>query len=170
MTNTTEPIRLGHVHLKVRRLERAIDFYRDTLGLRLVERVGDDYAFLSFGEAHHDVALQALGDRATLPAPGAVGLYHVAFEARHARELLSRWDTLRPRARVVAVDHGISWALYTTDPDGNGVEIYLDRRAAGGAAAWRGHSLPLERRRLEEAAAAELEAQTYEHIPSGGFQ
>lgn len=169
MTNRTEHVRLGHVHLKVRRLDRAIEFYQQTLGLQLVERVGDDFAFLSFGAAHHDLALQALGDRAALPTPGAVGLYHVAFEVEDAATLLSRWDALQSRGRVVGVDHGISWALYTNDPDGNGVEVYLDRRIEGSRTAWRGHSLPLERRRVEEAAASELKTPTIEHIPSGGF-
>jgi catechol 2,3-dioxygenase len=169
MTNAAEPIRLGHVHLKVRRLDRALEFYQEMLGLKLVERVGDDFAFLSFGAAHHDVALQALGDRAALPAPAAVGLYHVAFEVHDAATLLSRWDALHARGRVVGVDHGISWALYTNDPDGNGVEVYLDRRGDASRASWKGHSLPLERRRVEEVAAAERKSQTHEHIPSGGF-
>lgn len=169
MTTRAEHVRLGHVHLKVRRLDRAIEFYQHTLGLKLVERVGDDFAFLSFGTAHHDLALQALGDRAALPAPGAVGLYHVAFEVHEAATLISRWDSLQARGRVVGVDHGISWALYTNDPDGNGVEVYLDRRTDASRASWKGHSLPLERRRVEEVAAAELKTQTIEHIPSGGF-
>ncbi|MBY0112745.1 MAG: VOC family protein [Phycisphaerales bacterium] len=169
MTNRTEHVRLGHVHLKVRRLDRAIEFYQQTLGLQFVERVGDDFAFLSFGAAHHDLALQAFGDRAALPAPGAVGLYHVAFEVEDAATLLSRWDALQARGRVVGVDHGISWALYTNDPDRNGVEVYLDRRIEGSRTAWRGHSLPLERRRVEEVAASEPKTPTIEHIPSGGF-
>jgi catechol-2,3-dioxygenase len=116
-----------------------------------------------------DLALQALGDRAALPAPGAVGLYHVAFEVHDATMLLSRWDALLARGRVVGVDHGISWALYTNDPDGNGVEVYLDRRSDASHVSWRGHSLPLERSRVEEVAAAELKTQSHEHIPSGGF-
>lgn len=168
MNDTMERIRLGHVHLKVRRLDRAIDFYRDVLGLRIVERVGDDFAFLSFGSSHHDVALQALGDRAALQSPGAVGLYHVAFEVGDAAELLARWDLLRTRGRVVAVDHGISWALYTNDPDGNGVEVYLDRRIDGGHVSWRGQSQTLPRDRVE-AALMQQRAHTSDHIPSGGF-
>lgn len=168
MSNDAEPIRLGHVHLKVRRLDRAIEYYRDTLGMRLVERVGDDFAFLSFGSAHHDVALQALGDQAAFASPGAVGLYHVAFEVPDAPTLLARWDALRARGRVVGVDHGISWALYTNDPDGNGVEVYLDRRLVHAKGAWGGRSQPLARGRVE-AAAAEMTPQTHEHIPSGGF-
>lgn len=169
MTNAADPIRLGHVHLKVRRLDLAIDFYREALGLRVVERVGDEFAFLSFGAAHHDVALQALGDRAGAAAPGAVGLYHVAFECRDASELLSRWDALQARGRVVGVDHGISWALYATDPDGNGIEVCLDRRVAGGRSAWRGQSSSLERSRVERAASEGRATEPLEHIPSGGF-
>lgn len=169
MSTDTQQLRLGHVHLKVRRLDAAIDLYRDALGLRLVERLGDEFAFLSFGAAHHDIALQAVGDRAALASPGGVGLYHVAFECRDASELLARWDALRSRGRVVGVDHGISWAVYAADPDGNGIEVYLDRRLAGGRTAWRGRSSDLERGRVERAAAEPRATETLEHIPSGGF-
>jgi len=78
---------LGHVHLKVRDLERAIGFYSRVLGLRVTERVDAHFAFLSGGDAHHEVALQELGPEAAGPDPHGVGLYHVAFEVPDAASL-----------------------------------------------------------------------------------
>ena len=144
------PPRLGHVHLKVRDLARSVEFYTSLLDLRVTEQVGD-FAFLTFGEAHHDLALQALGEDAPAAREHAVGLYHVAFEVADARALLSRYDhLLRMNVPFVAVDHGISWALYLSDPDGNGVEIYLDtRQSHAGADEWHGRSRALEREDIE---------------------
>ncbi len=133
------PSLVGHVHLKVADLERAIDFYEQVLGLELTEH-HDRYAFLSFGERHHDVALQEIGEQAGAPA-GGVGLYHVAFEVQTAAELRSVYEALRDRgAEVSPVDHGISKALYSRDPDGNGVEVYLDTRAANDTWTWDGRN------------------------------
>jgi catechol 2,3-dioxygenase len=140
-------MKLGHVHLKVRSLPEAERFYTTALGLKVTERIGRHFVFLSFGEAHHDVALQALGESARPPAPGTVGLYHSAFEVPGAAALLSalsRLDELGVRTSLV--DHGLSWAIYTHDPDGNGVEIYLDRREShDGRTVWSGRSYELTR-------------------------
>ena len=118
---------LGHVHLRVRELDSAIDFYTGVLGLEVTERVGR-YAFLSFGVHHHDVALQAVGADAPAPSDG-VGLYHAAFEVETPAELRATYERLLDRGVDVSpVDHGISKALYFEDPSGNGLEIYLDTR------------------------------------------
>ncbi|MFC7081230.1 VOC family protein [Halorussus caseinilyticus] len=136
MNHATE---LGHVHLKVRDVDRAVEFYRDVFGLDVTERVGD-YAFLSYGTHHHDVALQGVGPDA--PGPGrGVGMYHAAFEVEDAEALRGTYRRLRDReVEVSPVDHGISKALYFADPDGNGLEAYLDTRAANDREEWRGKS------------------------------
>ncbi|MBI4390264.1 MAG: VOC family protein [candidate division NC10 bacterium] len=137
--------RLGHTHLKVRSLPRAVDFYTRVFGLRVVEEVGGDYAFLSGEEAHHEIALQEVGAGAPAPPPHGVGLYHVAFEVPDRRAFALAYRTLHDAGVPVAtVDHRISWAIYFADPDGNGLEIYWDtRREKDGRSEWRGASLPL---------------------------
>jgi catechol 2,3-dioxygenase len=125
--------RIGHVHLKVANLERAIGFYRDVLGFELTQRYGEQAAFLSAGGYHHHIGLntwESLGG--TPPGPGHTGLFHLAILYPTRRELA---DALR---RLVAnkiplegaSDHGVSEALYLRDPDDNGVELYWDRREA----------------------------------------
>ncbi|MFC7138695.1 VOC family protein [Halosimplex aquaticum] len=135
----THPHAVGHVHLKVRDLERALAFYRSVLGLDVTEREGR-YVFLSWGERHHDVALQEVGAGADGPGPG-VGLYHVAFEVEAPSALAAVFERLRDReVQVSPVDHGISKALYFADPDGNGIEVYLDTRESRAETAWRGRN------------------------------
>jgi catechol 2,3-dioxygenase len=132
-----DPTLVGHVHLKIRDLNRAIEFYREILGLDVTER-HDRYAFLSFGERHHDVALQEVGENADGPGRG-VGLYHVAFEVPDPKALATIHDRLQSRGvQVSPVDHGISKALYFADPDGNGIEVYADTRAETGREEWDG--------------------------------
>ena len=122
--------RIGHVHLKVADLERAIAFYGGVLGFEVTQRLGDQAAFLSAGGYHHHIGLntwESAGGQP--PAPGATGLYHVAILYPSRRELA---DVLRRfrRAHVAlegASDHGVSEALYLRDPDGNGVELYWDK-------------------------------------------
>jgi catechol 2,3-dioxygenase len=132
-------MKLGHVHIKVRDLAAAADFYKKLLKLGTTEEIGDDFVFLSFGEAHHDLALQRSSNPES-PAPGGVGLYHTAFEVSSVEELRHKVEILEEMALPFQlVDHGISWALYTADPSGNGVEIFVDRRRAN-RPLWHGQS------------------------------
>lgn len=121
---------IGHVHLRVADLERAIAFYRDALGFELTQRYGSQAAFLSAGGYHHHIGLntwESLGG--SPPPPGSTGLYHLAILypsrvelARALRRLLQHGVRLDG-----ASDHGVSEAIYFRDPDGNGIEIYRDR-------------------------------------------
>ena len=132
----TQGVHLGHVHLKVRDVERALEFYRAVFDLDVAERAGR-YAFLTWGEHHHDVALQGVGENAAGPGRG-VGLYHAAFEVDTPGRLREVYERLRERGVAVSpVDHGISKALYFDDPAGNGLEVYVDTRDHDGEE-WRG--------------------------------
>jgi catechol 2,3-dioxygenase len=134
-------VRIGHVHLKVADLERAIAFYSGVLGFTLTQRFGTSAAFLSAGGYHHHIGLNTWESRGgPPPPPHATGLYHVAILYPTRRELADALSRLS-NARVPldgAADHGVSEALYLRDPDGNGVELYVDRpmdrwpRDAGG--------------------------------------
>ena len=157
MTQTDAAVELGHAHIYVRTLDRSIAFYTRVIGLRETERLGDGLAFLSSSEKHHTLALQALGDAAGPQPPGSVGLYHVAFELPDAASLDDALDRLDVEGVAwQAVDHGISWAVYFDDPDGNGLELYVDRRhLAGGRTEWHGLTTRLARQRLRQAADAE---------------
>ena len=123
-------VRIGHVHLKVADLERAIVFYRDVLGFELTQRYGRQAAFLSAGGYHHHIGLNTWESSGGLPPPpGTTGLYHLAILYPTRAELA---DALRrlTEAKIPlegASDHGVSEALYLRDPDGNGVELYWDR-------------------------------------------
>ena len=123
-------VTIGHVHLKVSDLERALGFYCGVLGFDLMQRFGAQAAFVSAGGYHHQIGLntwESLGGAP--PAPGTTGLYHTAV-LYPTRAALA--DALR---RLIAAgipldgasDHGVSEALYLRDPDGNGVELYRDR-------------------------------------------
>lgn len=146
------PTRIGHAHLKVRDLDRAIAFYTRFFSLKLVERVEDQYAFLSGGEFHHEIALQNVGPNAPQPNPLGTGLYHVAFEVPDRRSFALAYKLLADSGvRVAAVDHLISWALYFDDPDGNGLEIYWDtRNEPGGHRLWKGINVPLSAAKILE--------------------
>jgi len=125
--------RIGHVHLKVADLERAVAFYRDVLGFEVTQRLGHSAAFLSAGGYHHHIGLNTWESReGSWPAPGTTGLYHLAilYPTRRAlAEALRR--VLEAGVEVEgAADHGVSEAVYLRDPDGNGVEIYWDRPQA----------------------------------------
>ena len=121
---------MGHVHLKVADLERALGFYRDVLGFELTQRFGSSAAFLSAGGYHHHIGLntwESSGGRP--PAAGTTGLYHLAILYPTRAEL---GDALRRLQKAGiplegASDHGVSEALYLRDPDNNGVELYWDR-------------------------------------------
>lgn len=129
------PFHLGHVHLKVRDLDRAVAFYEDVFDLEIAETEGR-FAFLSWGEHHHDVALQAVG--ADAPDAGrGVGLYHAAIEVDTEANLGDVYDALCERGvPSTPVDHGISKALYFSDPAGNGLEAYVDTREERDRSEW----------------------------------
>jgi catechol 2,3-dioxygenase len=130
-TNPIDPgTRIGHVHLKVADIERALAFYRDVLGFEVMQRYGTQAAFVSAGGYHHHIGLNTWESRGGNPPPrGTTGLYHVAI-LYPTRAALA--DALR---RVLAAgipidgasDHGVSEAIYLRDPDGNGIELYRDR-------------------------------------------
>src|SRR6187402_2329322 len=123
-------VRIGHVHLKVAELDRALGFYRDVLGFEVMQRYGKQAVFLAAGDYHHHIGLNTWESAGgSPPPPGATGLFHVAI-LYPTRALLA--DALR---RLIAAgiqldgasDHGVSEALYLRDPDENGVELYWDR-------------------------------------------
>ena len=121
---------IGHVHLKVADLERALGFYRDVLGFELTQRMGAQAAFLSAGGYHHHIGLNTWESQGGAPAPyGATGLYHFAIlypTRRSLADALRRLVTARYPLDG-ASDHGVSEALYLRDPDKNGLELYWDR-------------------------------------------
>jgi catechol 2,3-dioxygenase len=125
-------VTIGHVHLKVGDLERALDFYCGVLGFELTQRLGSDAAFVSAGGYHHHLGLNTWESRGgPPPPPGTTGLYHVAirYPTRSAlADALRRLETSRIPLEGAA-DHGVSEALYLRDPDGNGLELYWDRPA-----------------------------------------
>ena len=130
-TYTTHPgTRIGHVHLKVSDLERAIAFYRDVMGFALQQRYGDQAAFLSAGGYHHHIGLNTWESRGGAPAPfGHTGLYHTAFLYPDRAALGAALAQVLASGVELdgAADHGVSEAIYFRDPDGNGIEIYRDR-------------------------------------------
>ncbi len=127
---THPDVRIGHVHLKVAELDRAIAFYHGVLGFEVMQRFGRQAAFLSAGGYHHHIGLNTWESKGGSPAPpGHTGLYHVAILYPTRAELA---DALRRLVQANiplegASDHGVSEALYLRDPDGNGVELYWDR-------------------------------------------
>ena len=130
MSHAPKEIRIGHVHLKVADLDRALAFWRDLIGLEVTQRIGDQAVFLSAGGYHHQIALNTWESAGgSPPSPGTTGLYHVAL-LYPDRPALAR--ALRALAAAGwpldgASDHGVSEALYLRDPDDNGVELYCDR-------------------------------------------
>jgi catechol 2,3-dioxygenase len=126
-------VRIGHVHLKVADLERSLAFYCGVLGFQLTQRYGPGAAFVSAGGYHHHIGLNTWESRGgKAPPPGTTGLYHVAILYPDRQSLA---DALR---RLIehqiplegAADHGVSEAIYLQDPDGNGLELYVDRDPA----------------------------------------
>jgi catechol 2,3-dioxygenase len=123
-------VTIGHVHLKVADLERALGFYRDVLGFELTQRYGRQAAFLSAGGYHHHIGLNTWESRGgSPPPPGTTGLYHLAVRYPTRAGLADALRRLREAGIRLdgASDHGVSEALYLRDPDDNGVELYWDR-------------------------------------------
>jgi catechol 2,3-dioxygenase len=126
-------VRIGHVHLKVSDLDRAVAFYRDVLGFTLTQRFGTQAAFLSAGGYHHHIGLNTWESGGGTPPPlGHTGLYHAAILYPDRRELARALQRLITRRVPItgASDHGVSEAIYLNDPDGNGLELYVDRPRA----------------------------------------
>jgi catechol 2,3-dioxygenase len=145
--------RIGHVHLKVADLERALGFYCGVLGFTLMQRFGRQAAFISAGGYHHHIGLNTWESRGgTPPPPGHTGLYHAAILYPARRDLADALRRLRAAGIALdgAAEHGVSEALYLRDPDGNGVELYWDRpesawpRDANGALAMYTRPLDLD--------------------------
>ena len=145
--------KFGHAHLKVRNLKNAITFYTTFLGLEITEIVAEQYAFLTDGAMHHTIALQQIGEHASTPDRSSTGLYHIAFEVptKHSfAQILA--ELQHGGVQVGTVDHLISWAMYFTDPDGNGLEVYTDtRHEPDGQRLWKGVNSPITEEALQPA-------------------
>jgi catechol 2,3-dioxygenase len=131
MSESVDPrVDIGHVHLKVSDIDRALAFYRDVLGFDVTQRMGDEAAFLSAGGYHHHIGLNTWESKGAPPPPRrTTGLYHVAIRYPDRKALAGALKRL-VHARVPlsgASDHGVSVALYLRDPDDNGIELYYDR-------------------------------------------
>ena len=126
-------VEIGHVHLKIADIDRSLAFYCDVLGFELMQRHGEQAAFISAGGYHHHIGLNTWESRGgSPPAPGTTGLYHVAIRYPTRAALA---DALRRLVEAQiplegASDHGVSEALYLRDPDSNGLELYWDRPEA----------------------------------------
>ncbi|THD84898.1 glyoxalase [Aliigemmobacter aestuarii] len=134
MTQPVHPAtRIGHVHLKVADLDRAIAFYSGVLGFEVTQRYGTQAAFLSAGGYHHHIGLNTWESKgASAPPPGHTGLYHTAILYPDRASLADALKRLVTAGWPIegASDHGVSEAIYLSDPDGNGVELYRDRDEA----------------------------------------
>jgi catechol 2,3-dioxygenase len=121
---------IGHVHLKIADLKRALDFYHGLLGFEIMQFYGDDAAFLSAGGYHHHIGLNTWHSKGAGPAPrNSAGLYHLAILYPTRKDLAIIYKRLKDARYPLdgASDHGVSEALYLRDPDHNGVELYWDR-------------------------------------------
>lgn len=159
MTDKINPdIRIGHVHLKVSDLDRALVFYSGILGFEIMQRHGDQVAFISAGGYHHHIALNTWESRGgSPPPPGSTGLYHTAILYPTRAALADALHRVEQASITLdgAADHGVSHALYLRDPDENGVELYWDRPRAEWPFDAQGH-LQMFTRRLD---LADLRAQ-----------
>jgi len=165
VSQTIDPrVDIGHVHLKVSDIDRALAFYRDVLGFEVTQRLGDDAAFLSAGGYHHHLGLNTWESReGSPPPPGATGLYHVAIRYPDRATLGDALHRLVEAGVSVsgATDHGVSEAIYLSDPDGNGIELYRDRPREEWPRAQDGESVAMFNAPLDlEALLAEAAAKT----------
>jgi catechol 2,3-dioxygenase len=123
-------VKIGHVHLKVADLERALTFYHGVLGFQVMQRFGNEAAFISAGGYHHHIGLNTWESAGGTPPPrGTTGLYHLAVLYPNRAELADAVGRVLDAGIELdgASDHGVSEAIYLRDPDGNGVELYWDR-------------------------------------------
>ena len=130
MNPIPEGTRIGHVHLKVADLDRALNFYCHVLGFELMQRYGTQAAFVSAGGYHHHIGLNTWeSEGGSPPPPGSTGLYHVAILYPTRADLANALKRLIENGIQLdgASDHGVSEALYLRDADGNGIELYWDR-------------------------------------------
>jgi len=128
--NVPPKVRIGHVHLKVANLERAMGFYCDLLGFEVITMIGNQAAFISAGGYHHHIGLNTWQSKNMPSAPKrGVGLFHTAILYPTRKDLAYIFNRLHDANYPLtgASDHGVSEALYLDDPDGNGVELYWDR-------------------------------------------
>ena len=161
MSFKTDPqTTVGHIHLRVADLDRAIWFYSDVLGFEVQQKFGDEAAFLSAGGYHHHIGLNTWHSKGGSPAPAShTGLYHAAFLYPDRKALATIVKRVVAAGIKVqgAADHGVSEAVYISDPDGNGIELYWDRpdaewpRNHDGSIAMKNERLNVERL-LSEAA------------------
>jgi catechol 2,3-dioxygenase len=128
---TIDPrVDIGHVHLKVSDMERALAFYRDVLGFEVMQQLGDQAAFISAGGYHHHIGLNTWESKGgSPPPPGSTGLYHVAIRYPDRQTLAQAVKAVLDAGIRLdgASDHGVSEAIYLRDPDANGIELYRDR-------------------------------------------
>ena len=130
MTTIAAGTRIGHVHLKVADLDRALGFYVGVLGFSVTQRYGPQAAFVSAGGYHHHIGLNTWESRGgPAPAPGTTGLYHTAILYPTRADLADAYRRVLAAGIPLdgAADHGVSEALYLRDPDQNGVELYWDK-------------------------------------------
>lgn len=142
MPNTIDPVpqvpvaagtRIGHVHLKVANIDRALGFYVGVLGFSIKQRYGEQAAFVAAGDYHHHIGLNTWESEGGSPPPrGTTGLFHLAILYPERADLADALRRVRSAGYELdgASDHGVSQALYLRDPDGNGVELYWDRPKA----------------------------------------
>jgi catechol 2,3-dioxygenase len=128
---TIDPrVDIGHVHLKVSDIERALAFYRDVLGFEVMARYGEEAAFISAGGYHHHIGLNTWESKGGSPPPrGTTGLFHLAIRYPDREALAHAVKTVVGAGIPItgASDHGVSEAIYLRDPDDNGIELYRDR-------------------------------------------
>jgi len=153
---------IGHVHLKVADIDRALAFYREVLGFELQARMGDEAAFVSAGGYHHHIGLNTWQSKGGAPpAPGTTGLFHFAIRYPTRRALAVALQRLIDHDVGLsgASDHGVSEALYLDDPDRNGIELYWDRPKEQWPAPAPGDKVAMYTRALDlQGLLAELEA------------
>lgn len=121
---------IGHIHLKVSNLERSVKFYTEVLGFEITTKIDNSAAFLSVGGYHHQIGLNTWQSaNGTPPQPNSTGLYHFAILVSSRKELARSLKRLIDHKWPIdgVADHGVSEAIYLSDPDGNGIEIYADR-------------------------------------------